>query len=251
MSDRKRAIITGANRGIGLAIAWRLWKAGYDLLLIDYEEPTNNLPNHWFGKVDLAQPDAEAQVKKIIKGLGWKAIDSLVNNAGVAKAVRVEDLSMYDAKWMMEVNYFGALKMVKACLPLLKANGGASITNITSISGLTGFTTMGAYCASKFALNGLAMVMAKELAKYQIRVNNVCPGPTNTDMWTSLDKEYKAINGWESEEESEQAYMSKLLIKRLGTPEDVASAVEFLVDENRANYITGINLKVCGGNQIG
>jgi len=97
----------------------------------------------------------------------------------------------------------------------------------------------------------LALVAAKELAKFNIRVNNVAPGPTQTDMWTQLDKEYRKINGWETDTESEQAYLSKLLIKRMGHVEDVAAAVEFLVDDNRANYITGTNFKVCGGSLLG
>lgn len=119
--------------------------------------------------------------------------------------------------------------------------------NITSISALTGFSYHSHYCASKFAANGLSQVAAKELAQYGICVNCVCPGPTDTPMWDKLDKEYSEINGVEV---GEMNYMQKQLIKRIGQPEDTASMVEYLISKDN-KYITGTNVKVCGGNLIG
>ncbi len=245
---RQVAVITGASQGIGLAIARRFVRNGYRVISVAREPATDNNTWHVHIGADLAHAQDLKQVASSLKKLDQIAV--LVNCAGIAKAVRIEDTAWSDAKQMMDVNYFGALFMIQQCIPLLKKNGGGSIVNITSISGLTGFSTMGAYCASKFALTGLAMTAAKELAKYKIRVNNVCPGPTQTQMWDQLDKEYRQINGWKDETESEHAYMSKLLIKRMGHPDDTADAVEFLVSD-RASYITGTNMKVCGGNMIG
>lgn len=245
----RRAIVTGASRGIGLAIAQRLSRSGYEVLGISREMKT---PQDFYSiQADLGTPAGLEIVERILHKTGWDGpLDVLVNNAGIAKAALLEDTTFEDHMLMMSVNYLGAVAMTKMALPGLKANKGGSIINVTSISGLTGFSTMSAYCASKFALTGFGLVAAKELAKFNIRVNNVCPGPTQTDMWDELDAQYRKINGWESDQQSEQAYLSKLLIKRMGHPSDVADAVEYLVSD-RASYITGTNFKVCGGNLIG
>lgn len=255
--DRKRAIITGGNRGIGLAIARRLHHIGYEVLSVSREgftSPKNEIgPNSVHIRADIGSHAGREIVKRMLRRAGWdkQPVDTLVNNAGIAKAALLENTPLSDHAEMMAVNYMGAVFMTQIALPMLKLNGGGSIVNVTSISGLTGFSTMSAYCASKFALTGFALVAAKELAKHRIRVNNVCPGPTQTEMWAELDKQYRKINGWETDEQSEHAYLSKLLIKRMGHPEDVAAVVEFLVDNNKSQYITGTNMKVCGGNLIG
>ncbi|HEY4714466.1 MAG TPA: SDR family oxidoreductase [Aquirhabdus sp.] len=248
----KRAIVTGASRGIGQAIARRLHMNKYEVLCISKENRTpDSLSGSHYLKVDLGNGEyAQAKIKSYLSGMGWGKLDVLVNNAGIARAKAIEKTTVGDFRDMFEVNCIGYFAALKAALPALKTNGGGSVINILSISALTGFSTMSAYCASKFAAQGMALVAAKELAKYNIRVNNVCPGPTQTDMWTQLDKEYKQINGWKTDTESEQAYMSRLLIKRMGHVDDVAAMVEFLVSE-QASYITGANFKVCGGNLIG
>lgn len=246
MSDRI-AVITGASKGIGRAIAQRFSRGGYKIVNISFDE--QNEADDWtFIKADLASPDSLDLLSRLLPK--YKKIDCLINNAGIAKAARIEDAGWDDARRMMDVNFFGTFFMIQQCIPLLRENAGGVILNVTSISGVMGFTTMGAYCASKFAVSGLSLTAAKELAKWNIRVNCICPGPTDTDMWTKLDVDYKKINGWETETESEQAYMNKLLIKRLGHPNDVADAAEFLASD-KASYITGINFKVCGGNSIG
>lgn len=242
----KFAIVTGASKGIGRAIARRFHNLNYNVMNLSIDDQPAEDP--WFFlKADLSD---KRDLDTISRWLHTKPLDALINNAGIAKAARIEDTKWDNAKKMMDVNYFGTLFMIQNCIEPLKRNGGGSIINITSISGVMGFSTMGAYCASKFAVSGLSITAAKELARYNIRVNCICPGPTETDMWEKLDVDYKKINGWETEEQSEQAYMSKLLLKRLGTPEDIAAAAVFLASEG-ASYITGINLKVCGGNSLG
>ncbi len=245
----KRAIVTGASRGIGLAIANRLSREGYEVLRISRDPAENQGTDQIYA--DLGSEEGLEIIKRLmVKNGWWGPIDVLVNNAGIAKAALLMDTTLDDHMLMMSVNYLGAVAMTQLVVPLMKLNKSGSIINVTSISGLTGFSTMSAYCASKFALTGFGLVAAKELAKFNIRVNNVCPGPTETDMWKELDEQYRKINGWETDEQSEQAYMSKLLIKRFGHPNDVADAVEYLVSD-RASYITGTNFKVCGGNLVG
>ncbi len=248
----KRAIITGGSRGIGLAISRRLHREGFEIMSISRDGFKDEIgPQSLHIRADLGTDSGIEIVQRMMLKHGWDApVQVLVNNAGIAKAALLENTSLADHMEMISVNYIGAVAMTKIALPLLKANKGGSIINIASISGLTGFSTMSAYCASKFALVGFGLVAAKELAKHNIRVNNVCPGPTQTDMWDELDAQYRKINGWETDTESEQAYLSKLLIKRMGHPDDVADAVEYLVSD-RASYITGTNFKVCGGNLIG
>lgn len=244
----KRALVTGGNRGIGLAITKRLMTNGYEVMSVSKQRlDLDNPSGHFNLQADLGTMDGLDSVRHYLKKVEWETLDVLVNNAGIAKALKIEDTSYFDAQELMAVNYLAPMELMKTCLPLLKANGGGSIINITSISGLTGFSTMSAYCASKHALAGFSMTASKEFAKHNVRVNIVAPGPCSTGMWNSLNEAYKKINGWKDDAESEQAYLSKLLIKRLATPEDVASAVEYLVDDSKSSYTTGMTLTVCGG----
>ena len=191
---------------------------------------------------------------------------AVINCAGIAEAKSIFDVDQETFKKMNDVNSlpilhsvqtvgkkmiedehpgvnFSALKILRD----LSVQTIGHIVNITSVSGLTGFTYHAHYCASKWSAHGLSLVAAKELAKYGIRVNCVCPSPTDTPMWTELDKEYSALN---DKEVGEMDYMQKQLIKRIGQPKDVANAVKFLISEDN-QYITGTFLKVCGGNIIG
>ena len=157
-------------------------------------------------------------------------------------------LTAVDFATMFRVNVLGAFlmsqKFVKRCKKGDDKSVSSRIINISSVSGLKGFSGHAHYCASKFALNGMMQVMAKELSKKGISVNNICPGPTKTDMWNQLDKEYR-VAGFMPEEANEDDYFSKLLIKRMGQPEDIAKAVEYLI---HSDYSTGTNLIVSGGN---
>ncbi|MEE8114046.1 MAG: SDR family oxidoreductase [Nitrososphaerales archaeon] len=249
----KRVIVTGGSRGIGRAIAEKLYRSNqWEVLTTGAKSETGPTPLHVNTPIDLDYGDlGRGRFKGFLDSHGWlgKPIHALVLNAGAAIAKPFVEHTLDDFRNMFEVNTIFPWWCVKTLVTELEM-GKASVIGISSISGLTGFSTMAGYCASKFGLNAVMQVGAKELSKKGIRFNNVCPGPTQTDMWNNLDKQYRKINGWESDEQSEQAYMSKLLIKRMGHVNDIADAVEFLVSD-KAQYITGTNMKVCGGNLIG
>ena len=191
--------------------------------------------------------DAIEKTQKIL-GENFK-LDVLVNNAGVCQAKKFEEISEEDYDRIMDTNLKAMFFTSSFLLSWMKKgdnkNIASNIINISSISGLQGFTGHTHYCASKFGVIGLTQSMAKELSTQGIAVNAVCPGPTQTPMWEALDKEYSAMNGWTGLETGEQKYFGKLLIKRIGDPSDVADAVEYLI---KSKYSTGTALTVCGGN---
>lgn len=252
---KKIAIVTGGNRGIGLAISRSLKEVGYSIATI-HKSDGMLIENMLFDLEFIGDVYLDEDVEKFYNMVKTHAkmsgatVNVLVNNAGVASAKKFMDLTEHDFSEVFTTNLMGAFKMsqafAKACETGSNKEIKSHIINISSVSGLTGFSGHAHYCASKFALDGMSKVMAKELSKLGIAVNNVCPGPTKTDMWDKLDREYKE-QGFMPEEANEDDYSQKLLIKRMGTPEDVGNAVSWIVSQD---YITGINLPVCGGNII-
>lgn len=260
LNEKQIAIITGGNRGIGLAITRKLKQMGFITAVIHkhddspvaasgVSEDSRLIDFEFIGDVSI-QGSVEQFYQNLIEKYPSEDynLTLLVNNAGVASAKKFLDLSADDFREMMDTNLIGAFYMSKLfaqhCVKGSSNEIQSQIINISSVSGLQGFSGHAHYCASKFALAGMAQVMAKELSKIGIAVNNVCPGPTQTDMWSKLDREYKE-NGFMPEEANEDDYSKKLLVKRMGKPEDVAEAVAYLTV---SEYTTGINLPICGGN---
>ena len=256
--QNKIAIVTGGSRGIGLPIAKGLQELGYLVAVIhkhDVGTVSSGVPSYipsdleFIGDVG-SDSDVQTFFNKVKEFAAEKkaTINVLVNNAGVASAKKFLDLQDFDFEDMFHTNVIGAFLMsrefAKACEQGTNKEIKSHIVNISSVSGLQGFSGHAHYCASKFGLIGMGQVAAKELSKIGIAVNTICPGPTQTDMWTKLDKEYKD-NGFMPEEANEDDYSKKLLIKRMGKGEDVAEAVLFLINQS---YITGVALPVCGGN---
>lgn len=248
----KTVIITGGNRGIGLAITKQLLFEGYrvicfhrdkaqkrNVLSDGYEESYGDIKytSHWLDFRHFVEVKLEVE-----------SVYAIINCAGIAHAKPFEEITEEEWDEMMAVNVKGAFLGVKIFNDMIEDEG--RIVNISSVSGLQGMSGHAHYCASKFALQGLTQVLAKELKGRKITVNTVNPGPTETDMWEQLDKDYSKINHWDESMKQEDKYFSKLLIKRMGKPEDVANTVSFLL-KPESDYITGISLKVCGGNLIG
>lgn len=184
-------ILTGATQGIGRATAYVLAQAGCRLALAARSvEPLQQLVhelNEQGGQAiaiptDMADTvQAKALADQTVAAFG--TIDVLINNAGVGVYERVEQLTETDARWVMNVNYFGPLALMQAVLPAMKANpDGGLIINISSIVGRRAIPTMGAYCATKGALERLADSLRLELRPYNIRVSTVYPGVTETDF---------------------------------------------------------------------
>ena len=234
------SLVTGASRGIGHAIALSLAKAGYTVVAaarsIEGSDALASL--HAAGAVtglnlDLASPDSiKEALGRVIKEHG--RIDILVNNGGITRdglAVRMKPAD-WDA--VLRTNLDGAFLCIQQALPGMMRNRWGRIINITSVVGQAGSAGQANYAASKAALIGLTKSLAQEVASRNITVNAVAPGYIATDMTKDLTEDQKT------------AIMSKIPLARIGTPEDIAAAVKFLVSEE-ASYITGQVIAVNGG----
>jgi NAD(P)-dependent dehydrogenase (short-subunit alcohol dehydrogenase family) len=183
-------IITGANRGIGLETALAFGRAGYEVFAtmrnpgkaaaLKQKINAESLPITIFD-MDV---DSDESVKKgidtILKVAG--SIDVLINNAGIERHGSIEEIPMTDFKAVMETNYFGVLRCIKAVLPQMRQNQSGCIINIASVSGKISSSPLGAYAASKFALEAISEALAGEVKPFNIRVAIVEPGIINTDM---------------------------------------------------------------------
>lgn len=200
----KKAIVTGAGKGIGRAIAVALAKEGVHVGLIartaaDLESLSRDLIQAYGIQVsvapaDIAQRDeAEAAVNKITQELG--TVDILINNAGIAQFGLLAEMSPEDWERIMQVNVMGTYYITRAVLPMMIAQNGGNVINISSTAGERGFATGSAYCASKFAVLGLTESLMQEVRKHNIRVVALNPSTVNTDLARNLglklgDQEY-------------------------------------------------------------
>lgn len=240
----KVVLVTGGSRGIGRACAVAFAKAGAAVVVINYAgnevaaQESVKLVQEAGAKAEAVKFDVAdtaacaSAVETIVKTHG--RLDVLVNNAGVAVDGLVMRVKDEDWDKQLDTNLKGAFALIRAASrPMMKQRGGA-IINLTSIVGETGNGGQAAYSASKAGLIGLTKSVAKELASRNIRVNAVSPGFISTDMTASINDELrkKMVDG--------------IPLARLGTPEEVASAVLFLASDAAA-YITGEVLKVNGG----
>ena len=240
----KTALVTGASRGIGRAIAVALARGGARLAL-NYagnqaaaEEALRLVreagsPEARLFQFDVADPVAAAKaVEEVVATMGGLHI--LVNNAGVALDQLVMRIKDDDWQRQLDVNLSGAFHLIRAATrPMMKARGG-SIVNLTSVVGEMGNAGQAAYAATKAGLIGLTKSVARELASRNVRVNAVAPGYIDTDMTASLPQDAK------------QKMAEMIPLGRLGNVEDVAAAVAWLCSD-QASYVTGEVLRVNGG----
>ncbi len=241
--DGQVAIVTGASRGIGRAVAIALAKVGAKVV-INYagnaeaaEEARktiiDNGGNAITVKADVANADAvDSLVKQTIEAYG--KIDILVNNAGITRDTLL--MRMKDEDWdaVMNTNLKGIFYCTKAVSKSMMKQRSGKIINMTSVVGLMGNAGQANYAAAKAGVIGFTKSMAKELASRGITVNAIAPGFIATDMTHGLSEQVKAD------------LATKIPLNRLGTAEDVAAAVVFLATDS-ANYITGQTLNVDGG----
>lgn len=241
-SEAKVALVTGAARGIGLAVARRVLAEGWNVALLDIEAELLEA-----AVTELNQPERtlalpcdvadRAAVKVAFETLlaRFGRLDALVNNAGVAVFKGILDIE--DAEWdrVLAVNLAGPFNCTKAAAPVMRDCGGGAIVNITSISGLRASTLRAAYGTSKAALAHLTKQLAVELASLNIRVNAVAPGPVETAMAKLVHS--PAIR---------KDYHDAIPLARYGLEEELAEAIFFLCSD-RASYITGQELAVDGG----
>jgi meso-butanediol dehydrogenase/(S,S)-butanediol dehydrogenase/diacetyl reductase len=234
----KVAVVTGAARGIGLAIARRFLQDNYRVALLDIDatELSKLKIEGDILKVecDVAVP---AQVKDAIERTSahFGRIDALVNNAGIAVFKPMLETTFEEWSRVLDVNLGGPFLCTQACAPEMLKNGGGAVVNIASISGLRASTLRVAYGTSKAALMHLTRQQAAELGNIGIRVNAVAPGPVDTAM----AKEVHTTD-------IRAGYHDAIPLNRYGTEEEIAAAVVFLCSA-AASYINGQTLAVDGG----
>ncbi|MEO9649916.1 MAG: SDR family oxidoreductase [Roseobacter sp.] len=236
--DRKTALITGAARGIGLATAHIMIKAGWRVAMVDRDRDellaaSQGIEHAETFVADISRPESvNALVSEVRASFG--RIDALVNNAGVADFGPIEETDFARWRTVMDTNLDGAFLMTQAATPALKKARGA-IVNIASISGLRASTLRVAYGTSKAAVIQLTRQQAVELGEYGIRANCVCPGPVRTKLAMAVHSQ-----------EIIDAYHDAIPLNRYGSEAEIGQVIAFLCSD-AASYVTGQVIAADGG----
>ena len=237
------ALITGATRGIGKAIAIKLSKEGYDIAinyrkenedLIETKKMVEDQKVKCFtvqGDVSSFE-DSERMVKDIIEE--FNHIDILVNNAGITKDMLLMRMKKEDFESVIGVNLVGTFNITKNVIPYMMKNRSGRIINVSSVVGISGNAGQTNYSASKAGIIGFTKSLAKEVGSRNILVNAVAPGFIETQMTDVLKEEVK------------EEISKTIPLKRMGTVEDVANVVKFLASKD-SSYITGQVINIDGG----
>lgn len=256
--DGQIAIITGAAGGIGRAIAMRLSLEGATVVAADLDgKAAQGLIQEIVseGRRGLAlQTDVsdEKDVERMFEESrgNYGSIDILVNNAGLGTVGLMIDYSLEDWEKSMSVNLKGTFLCSRAAAKEMIARKRGRIINIASIGGKEGEEFIGGYCVSKFGVIGLTQAMAKELGRYQITVNAVCPGYIWTPMWEKMavwfQENFPALANKSPREIFDARVKSVTPLRRPQTTEDIAALVAFLASEEAKN-ISGQAINVDGG----
>ncbi|HSE00580.1 MAG TPA: SDR family oxidoreductase [Burkholderiales bacterium] len=231
------AVVTGASSGIGEAVAHQLLDSGCTVITLQRRPPRFKHERLLFYAVDLADAGAARRVAGEIAA--GHAVRYLVNNAGVNRPGTLEQTTVEDLDYAMAVNVRAAMVLTQAFAPGMRAAGFGRIVNISSRAAL-GKTGRTAYSAAKAGLIGMTRTLCLELAASGITVNAIAPGPVATELFD---------RGHPPGGEKRQRVIEGIPVKRVGTPEDVARAVVFLLSPD-SGYITGQTLFVCGGTSV-
>jgi len=240
----KVAIVTGARRGIGKAIALKLAKEGAKIVVTDIVKEDcekvikeiEDLGSQGLAlKLDVTDEEEIKNVVKIAKER-FGRIDILANNAGIYVQEELDKMKTSKIDKILDINLRGLILCTKYVLPEMKAKNYGKIINTASIAGFVGFDLSSVYCATKGAIIAITKELALEFGKNKINVNAVAPGIIATDMTKDML----------ADESIKSALLSKIPYERIGKPEDIASAVAFLASDE-SEYITGQTLAVDGG----
>lgn len=247
MSATKTAIITGVAGGIGVAVASLLHENGWNVIGIDCNEvkdASSSLAE--FYKVDVSVDSEIEEMAKEISGK-YKSIDALINNAAMQITKPFLEISPDEWDSVLATNLRSVYSMTRHFHPLLKKNGG-SIVNVSSVHALVTSLSIAAYAASKGAVVSLTRAMAIEFAEDNIRVNAILPGAVDTKMLhDGLDRGHAGEGGLEQKLSQLE---DKTVMKKIGSPAEIAQAIYFMADNQFSSFITGQTLVVDGGATI-
>ncbi|MDR3566328.1 MAG: 3-oxoacyl-ACP reductase FabG [Negativicutes bacterium] len=235
------AVITGAARGIGAAIARKLYVEGCRIVVLDINEAAALACTQAIDpggsrslalSCDVSSKDSVSQaIAKVIEK--FETVDILVNNAGITMDAMIHKMSLEQWQKVVDVNLTGTFLMTSAVVPYMREKKQGRIINISSTSAY-GNIGQSNYAATKAGVIGLTKTLAKELGRYSITVNAIEPGVIETDMLKDVPQSIK--DGW----------LKVMPLARMGQPEDIANAVCFFATDE-ASFITGVELPVCGG----
>lgn len=237
------ALVTGAGRGQGRAIARRFLAAGAKVIAGDVSDEHLEELAAELGEGGLVRrhdvTDAASWASIIDDGVGrFGQLDILANNAGVLRRLSIDEETEEGFTRIWQINCLGPFLGIKAALPYLRRSDAAAVVNTSSTAGITAWSHHSAYVSSKFAVRGLTRAAAVELAPDGIRVNAVLPGPINTPM------------NFRDDDPNVLERLSRVPLARVGEPEEIAEAVLFLASP-RSSYVTGTEIVVDGGQTAG
>ena len=235
MTARGTAVVTGAGQGIGRAVAARLQSDGYDVVAVDANGALLDAVRSDLGcrveVVDVTDDDAVAALAAVAPGC-----TALVNNAAIQRYRDLLSTTHDEMRLLLDVNVIGPVLMAQALVPVMSANGGGSIVNLSSITSKAHAPSTSLYPTSKAAINQLTQAMAVEFGPLAIRCNAVGPGTVETEGTAEHF----------GSQEARAAIAACLPVSRMGAPDDIASAVSWLCSDE-ASWITGQVLFVDGG----
>ena len=239
----KVAIVTGGSRGIGYATAEAFLKEGAVVILtassqVNADKAVGKLKEKYPGAAVAGISPDLSSLESVREAFGsasqaYGCVDILVNNAGVSASTPFTEYTEEDFDRVIDLNVKGVFNAARAAAECMIARGKGVILNTSSVVGICGQPSGIAYPASKFAVNGLTVSLARELGPKGIRVNAVAPGITETDMMKAVPKEVI------------EPMIAQIPLRLLGQPEDIANAFVFLASDE-ASYITGVVLSVDG-----
>lgn len=237
MTPPEAAVVTGASSGIGEAVATKLLERGLTVITLQRSAPKIEHRNLHFRRVDLT--DLEA-TKSIARQLAAEfPVRYLVNNAGANRPALLEDVTVDDFQYVTAVTLGAAMVLMQAFVPGMRAAKFGRIVSISSRA-ILGKTFRTVYASAKAGLTGMTRTVAIEVGGDGITVNAVVPGPVATELFN---------HGHPKGSAKRQTVIDGILVKRVGTPEDIARAVLFFLDRD-SGFITGQALFVCGGTSV-
>lgn len=240
---KQTALVTGSSRGIGKAIAFRLAREGYQIVLHgSYMSKALNAIEKELKKLGAltmticfdvsSKAEVEFGCTSLLKKID--GVDVLVNNAGIVRDKTFIKMSEQEWDEVLKTNLYGPFYVTQKLLPKMKERRYGRIINMSSIAGIRGAYGKANYAASKAGLIGMTKSLAQEVAKYNITVNAVCPGWIETEINAAIPDKYKKKS------------LSQVALERMGTPQEVASLVTYLA-KPESSYITGAVIDINGG----